>query len=456
MLIIQSLTYDHNFVDNVGNPQVLNPQIDPCIKFTAIVIDSETGTRPRDPVLIQWKATRDAVAFYDANGRPLHVGLSADQTMTDHGVTSVYTTCSYPAIVQITATIVNTKGAEEDDNGVAVAETTGSTPMLFEAEGSIGREKKSDTAYKTVVFCTIQSYPKSKLPRPSMWAGSDIEIPYSPDLYASPSRVDRDNDLYKGNMVVAWMATFTTDQSTQEEIVTSRHLLTPFGMLYDTLCNKGYFDVPYQYMTTDDGGGNIIQYLVAENPGSATASDWNQFSASGTAYAMPDPDRTKNSLYPVPVYVDRFGTQEWDKTSISESDFVDNGDGGAVLQFCITPWDDGNPEGRTSHTAPGASTSNANDVIDIYLYLNGYQTGSDEIPISQVVPLGSYRYGDLDSGMISIRRSIVDSYGSYQNNPGRLLLTYQVNDGAWSQSRFWDTYFDGSGGETEKAGVGGE
>lgn len=395
---IVRLTYDKEFVDNTKeDPTVLNPQTDPCIKLTALVIDTATQQPPPPGVVIQWTSTRDAVQYYDMNGNSLDADSNANQTKTDtDGITEVYVTSSEAAYPTISATLT-----EDDEYG---------------------------PSYKSVVFCTIQAYPDSTYPAPTL--PDDIVEMKDKQEYSTPASVGQASTNDDNDSVVAWMATRDNDKK-----VVDRYILTTLGMQYSDLYNNG-FNVPYQYMQTQDHGDNVIQYLLSEPGGTASASQWGQFRATGVAYAMPDPDRTIDPTYPSVVYLDHRGKPQPTKPYLNDADFYKNSQGNYILNFRIPPW-------------TNALMDNADDIVDVYMYINGFVTGTDA-PNSEVVNLGSLRYGDLDSGTFSIRKSMVNIYCmSHDGRDGSLVFTYLVNGSAWSRSRKWTTKFSGSG--TRKA-----
>lgn len=393
--IIENLTYDDVFVDNIllPNPHEIDINTDPCIKFTALVID-ETTKAPQSNVTIQWSASRDAVQFFNTNGIYLDTADHNNQTTTNaDGIAQVYVACWKPALTQIFAEI------DPDDGG--------------------------GPATKTVVFCTIKPYPTTSTDPspPTMEAGTAIAIPSGPDAdYSSPALVRSVGTINAKDWAVAWIATFDDKNNLMD-----RHILTPIGLTYGTLYKNG-FTVPYDYMVTQNKYTNFIQYLVSHRTGgSAAASNWSRFTATGVAYAKPDPSRQINSQYPPPFYVDWNGIPQPSKSVIKEDDFVKNIQNSYVLNFQIK----------------SANEIEADDFIDIYLYINGYEYKSDARN-SGVVFLGSHRYGDLENGIFSIRKSLVSQYcQSLWDDPGSLLLTYQVNNAAWSSSKFWRTEFTG-------------
>ena len=400
---IMSMTYDKNFVDNTNtDPDTLDPSITPCIKFTARVIDTTTGLPPRNPVTIQWSSTRQAVQYYDMNGAPL--SNESNQTTTDtNGIAEVYTTSTQPAFPTVQAEPV------PDDGG-----------------GPMG---------KSVVFCTIQDNSGSVYPAPYF---QDVPVTMTDDqVYAITAKVDQSRHATNDeDFIVAWMATLDVDGS-----VVDRYLLTKPEVTYKTLCNHG-FGVPFEYMRTQDKGSNVLQYLVCEQQGSATVSRWGPFTAIGTAYAMPDPQRTMSANYPQPVYVDKHGNPQPNLATLGDDSFY-KVNGSMAMQFKIPSWDTGNVGSSTSNGA-GVSISNADDILDIYMYINGYVAGSD-VPDSKVAYLGRTRYGDMQNGIFTVRKGLLNLYcADSSGDPGKILLTYLVNDIAWSPDQYWTTYFTGS------------
>lgn len=408
---IISLAYDKNFVDNtIGNPSALDPTTMPCIKFTARVIDTTTGLPPTKQVQVTWTATRQAVYYFDTNGDPL--GSEAVETYTDinSGVAEVYTTCASPAFPTILAEPEN--DLDEKNN----------------LEGPIT---------KSVVFCTIQDNPSS-----------DYTAPYFKDepvtmddeqVYSLTARVDKaKSSTYDDNTIVAWMATRDQDNS-----VVNRYLLTNSSEKYRTLYTHG-FEVPYGYMRTDDvGGDNVMQYLVCDQNGNATLSRLGEFTAIGTAYAMPDPKRIRDPNYPHLIYLNANG-EEQDVTELTNDSFY-KVNGSFAIQFQIPSHDyiDVDIDAPASD-AIGTSAINDDDVLDIYMYLNGYTADDNQLPISKVVYLGNHRFGDIENGTLTIPRSLLGVYAANaEHDPGSVLITYQVNDLAWSPDTEWPTTFTG-------------
>lgn len=397
---IMSLTYDKNFVDNTDDPDQLDPTSTPCIKFTAVVVDKKTGLPPADTVTVHWWASRDAVAYYDRNGTALR---DKPYTTTDsNGIAEVYTTCSQPAFPTIHAEPV----------------ADGEGPMT-----------------KTVVFYTVQDNSTSDYSAP--YFNDDPIIMTDEQDYAIIATVDRSTYATDDAAhAVAWLATRDPDGK-----VVDKYLLTKPGVAtYHTLCTNG-IRVPYEYMRTQDRGDNVLQYMLNQQAGSATVSQWGPFTATGTAYAMPDPSRAVNAKYPKLVYLDKYGNPQ-SMPKLTNDDFYKI-QGSLVMQFQIPSWINGNSDALTSD-ATYASTSNANDIVDIYMYLNGYLLGSN-VKDSKVVHLGSYRYGDLENGTLTIRKStLIVCCASLGQEPGNLLFTYLVNDIAWSPDTAWPTTFTGN------------
>lgn len=418
MSISVGVVYDTNFVDNLPSNYTDKPKgwnKGTLGKFTATVI--VTGP-DKMPASITWSAPGrpGGYFFFDKNFNRI------DPPVTDlvSGTATVYVGATSPAYSQIWATV------------------TGSLSY----------------GWQDLTACTVQQPVQTKLLAPPLKATLPVDLHWVNENGDAPryAMINTLNNPQVGthpdgsSIVVIWLAYVETTSG----VVSKKTLLTDGNNLVWADATSDGYSLPYSYLDSirnNDGQQNVLQYLVQGSvPGAgATVSPQTIFTAAGTAWARPDPDRTVSNLPSLtPVDINAQPVQ----LPLSNDSFVEFPPD-SLKYFLWFKLDNIDTDFKDT------------DSILVVYYLDGYDAGTGA-PDSAVIRAGPFLIKDLKGkdgvqtngkpkGVLSLTKSSVDYLGYKSTQIGSsITYTYQLNRLSWSPDvQPWQTVFGDQIGSEE-------